>query len=514
MDAQPRRWGAYFLIRPLGGGGMGDVYLALGAEPDLDKLCVVKRLAADTLGSADRVKRFRREAEIARTLSHEVIAQTLAINEFEGEPFIAQEFIEGKNITQLLSAARSAELGTFPVEIAVHIVREVARALAYAHGAGVVHRDVAPDNVMVTFDGQVRLIDFGIARAVTDATMTAPGTIVGRLSYAAPEVLAGRRADQRADVYAAGVVLWELVTGRPPAFAERDKPLAPSSLRPDLPASLDAAVLQAIAADPEARFATADAFQRALGTFLPANFDGAVALKGFVARCYDLDLQRRRLADEVAEAKALRAQLAPPSKTDKIEIPRQPRGVYVLAGLGGLALAVAGYALVRPRSAPGELAPVSPPAVASPVPTLPPVPPPAPPAAVHELPAPGPSPVVGAEPPRALGPRLAPVGRAPAAKAASPTRRSVAGVAASALLDRARDSLRAGDLVAAERDARQALDSASASQKANAHLILGKVLVLQGETGAASGEFAAALELDPGNEAASTALGRLQRRRP
>ena len=132
---------------------------------------------------------------------------------------------------------------------------------------------------MVTFSGEVRLIDFGIARSVSDATLTMPGTIVGRWSYTAPEVLTGARADQRADVYAAGVVLWELLTGRPPTFPDRAEPPAPSSLRPDLPAALDAVVLRAIAADPTVRFGSAEELQRALGPFLPAAFAGETALR-------------------------------------------------------------------------------------------------------------------------------------------------------------------------------------------------------------------------------------------
>src|SRR5436190_13118256 len=164
MDAQayPRRWGAYVLIRPLGGGGMGDVFLALHGRRGREKLCVIKRLTPDTVESEERLRRFQREAQIARTLSHGAIAQTLAVDDVDGEPFIAQEFIEGRTITQLVASARSVDDGSIPQELSVHIVREIARALAYAHGTGVVHRDVAPDNVMVAFTGEVRLIDCGI----------------------------------------------------------------------------------------------------------------------------------------------------------------------------------------------------------------------------------------------------------------------------------------------------------------------------------------------------------------
>ncbi len=163
MDAFPQRWGAYVLIRPLGSGGMGSVFLALTGRAGNDKLCVVKRLNADTLSDGERLRRFRREADIARTLSHGAIAQTLAVDDHEGEPFIAQEFVAGRTLTQL--GATALGMGErIPQTVAAYVAREVARALAYAHRLGIVHRDIAPDNVMVSFDGEVRLIDFGIAR--------------------------------------------------------------------------------------------------------------------------------------------------------------------------------------------------------------------------------------------------------------------------------------------------------------------------------------------------------------
>src|SRR5580693_6943208 len=105
MDAFPQRWGSYVLIRPLGSGGMGSVFLALTREPGKDKLCVVKRLHADTLSDHERLRRFRREADIALTLSHGAIARTVAVDDHEGEPFIAQEFVEGRTLTQLAAAA-------------------------------------------------------------------------------------------------------------------------------------------------------------------------------------------------------------------------------------------------------------------------------------------------------------------------------------------------------------------------------------------------------------------------
>ena len=160
-------------------GGWDPSFLALTGRPGFEKLCVVKRLNADTLSNPERLARFRREADLVRTLSHGTIAQTFAADSVDGEPFIAQEYIEGRTLTQLAASALSSG-ETIPSTVVVYIVREVARALAYAHGvARIVHRDIAPDNVMVTFAGEVRLIDFGIARTGADPALTAPGSFVG-----------------------------------------------------------------------------------------------------------------------------------------------------------------------------------------------------------------------------------------------------------------------------------------------------------------------------------------------
>jgi tRNA A-37 threonylcarbamoyl transferase component Bud32 len=538
MDTQPRRWGAYFLVRPLGGGGMGDVYLALSGRPGFEKACVVKRLTPETLDDPERVKRFRREAEIVRSLSHGAVAHTIAVDDYAGEPFIVQDYIEGKTLTQFVSAARSVDLGTVPVEIAVHIVREMSRALAYAHGAGVIHRDVALDNIMVTFSGEVRLIDFGIARSVSDAALTMPGTIVGRWSYTAPEVLTGARADQRADVYAAGVVLWELLTGRAPVFPVRADPPAPSSLRPDLPPALDAVVLRAIAADPTVRFGSAEELQRALGPFLPAAFAGETALKTFIARCYDVPVLRRRLADELEEAKALRATVesgtrAVPADTptradsdgsaeDEWAPPAPARRTWVYVGVVGLGiLAAAGlYLFLRkpgPPSGPDRALPSVP--ATPPIATQPPVSPPPPSETAR-------TPTAAAAPPSAPVPQPAsarvateravaarsPTARTPSAPVQRPA--ATVGPSANILLDRARESLRDGDLAAAERDARAALPSGTAAQKATAHFIIGKVLLSQSQLTSAEAELKEALALDPTNEASAAVLARLQRRKP
>jgi serine/threonine protein kinase len=506
----PRRWGAYVLIRPLGSGGMGSVFLALTGRPGMTKLCVVKRLNADTLSSDESLARFRREADIARSISHGAIAQTLAVDDVDGEPFIAQEFIEGRTLTQVVSSALSCS-ESIPPPVAVHIAREVARALAYAHRvAGIVHRDIAPDNVMVTFSGEVRLIDFGIARAGSDPSLTAPGSFVGRVSYTAPEVLAGKTADRLSDIYSLGVLLWELLVGRPAGFEELRARPAPSSLKPsrDLPAGLDSVVLQAIAAEPMERFASVEDLHRALGPFLPPTFAGESALAEFIARCYDVERERRNLRDDLLEASALLADsptaaagpslaLAEGRRTPTLETrPRSEASLlpclFTVIGLAMVALAI--FFTRRPsRSvANSEVSKRVEPAAIRPAPVVLPPLPPAPPAMA-----------VPAKGDATTRPRVA---RVPTPRRASPT------LAAGALLDNARDDLQAGDLTGAERDAQEVLRDGTPSQKSRAHLVLGRVLLFRGHAKAGADEFSQAIELDPQNVTAADELAQLRRR--
>ena len=148
-ESFPQRFGPYvLLIRVLGVGGMGDVYLASGGKPGMERPCVVKRLAQHA--TSEDGERFRREANLARKLSHGAIAQTLAVDEIDGELIIAQEFLHGCSLSGLLATClRQRE--RLPVAVVVHVAREIARALAYAHEQGVTHRDIAPDNVILTY---------------------------------------------------------------------------------------------------------------------------------------------------------------------------------------------------------------------------------------------------------------------------------------------------------------------------------------------------------------------------
>jgi serine/threonine protein kinase len=301
VEAEFRRLGPYVLLRASGAGGMARIDLALRGSPEAADVCVLKRLHAD-YRSPEQEARFRREAAIARRLSHDAIARTLGIDEIDGELLLLQELVMGVDLRRL--TARVVAVGErLPVPLAVYVVSEVARALHYAHGfrkLGIVHRDVTPDNIMLAFSGTVKLVDFGIARSNADATLTQAGFVVGRPVYTAPEVWTGARADRRSDIYSLGVVLWQLLAGRP--LEPADTTSNPAELNPDVPQELAAINLRAFDADPVRRHQSAGELQRALAPYAPKSAGARAELSQLLARHFDVPREQRMLADDVAHA--------------------------------------------------------------------------------------------------------------------------------------------------------------------------------------------------------------------
>jgi serine/threonine protein kinase len=267
----------YRIGRRIGMGGMAVVDAAHRAGPGPTRLVALKRLAARFSGD-DRARRlFLREASILTRIEHPNVVRTYEVGEVDGEAFIAMELLEGATLAQLMSATR----GRVPVPIALRIARDALRGLHQAHelqaadGAalGLVHQDVSPQNIHVAYEGTTRILDFGVARlAATDASRT--GSILGKSCYLSPEQLALGVVDRRADVFALGVVLYELLTGvelfpRESADAAYAAILkggvhSPRSVCPDLPEPVDSVVRRALAREPHERLASADAMRVAL----------------------------------------------------------------------------------------------------------------------------------------------------------------------------------------------------------------------------------------------------------
>ncbi|MBK5306820.1 MAG: Stk1 family PASTA domain-containing Ser/Thr kinase [Frankiaceae bacterium] len=271
--------GRYRLDRPIARGGMATVYTA--TDTRLDRVVAVKVMRPALAEDPDFVARFAREARAAARLSSpEVVAvHDQGTDPSTGTAYLVMEYVAGKTLRDVIR-----DSGPVPANRALALLEPVLRALAAAHAAGLVHRDVKPENVLLGDDGRVKVADFGLARAIETSNLTATtGLLIGTVAYLAPEQVEHGTADPRTDVYAAGILLWELLTGTPPY--DGDSPLsvayrhvhddvpAPSQVVQGIPPAVDALVLRATRRDPDERPADAGAFLSelmALRSTLPA----------------------------------------------------------------------------------------------------------------------------------------------------------------------------------------------------------------------------------------------------
>jgi serine/threonine protein kinase len=310
---------------------MGALYLASAGERGFERLCVIKTVLPH-LADPEYVARFRDEAKVVVRLSHGNIVPVFDANLVDGELYLAMDYVEGKDLRAVWN--RCAKKGiAFPIDVAVHISRELARGLHYAHTFGdlkLVHRDVSPPNVLISFSGEVKLTDFGLASSTLKVERTAAGIIYGKVSYMSPEQARGEPIDGRTDIYAAGIILWELLTGRQlfPQHASdgseliervRNPSIDPPSLRaPRVPPALDQVVLKALAKDLGLRYATGEQFRADLTAFMASNKDyvatDGARVAAFMQELFDEDIardraQRRELLEHAPERLAtLKAQ--------------------------------------------------------------------------------------------------------------------------------------------------------------------------------------------------------------
>jgi serine/threonine protein kinase len=260
--------GRYRLERPLGRGGMATVYLARDTE--LDRPVAVKVLAESLAGDAAFRSRLLREARLAARLSHPNVVSIYDVRESEdGGPYIVMELVDGPTLAELLR-----ERGRLPPDEAVGLAVQACRGLAHAHAAGLVHRDVKPQNLLLREDGMLKVADFGIARAAESTALTQAGTVLGTAAYLAPEQAAGGEVTAAADVYSLGAVVYELLTGQPPYaadsladLAERqaEGAIAPvSELAAEVPRGVEDAVMRSLARNPDYRPRSAEALAQEL----------------------------------------------------------------------------------------------------------------------------------------------------------------------------------------------------------------------------------------------------------
>ncbi|MEW5719582.1 MAG: serine/threonine-protein kinase, partial [Chloroflexota bacterium] len=256
--------GKYRLIEKLGQGGMAQVYKAY--QPDLDRYVAVKILHPHLTGDEEFAARFRREARAIAALEHPHSVRVYDFDADHGLAFIVMEYLSGVGLKARLRDLSSRD-EYMPLDEVAHIIGALADALAYAHARGVVHRDIKPSNVLITTDGRPVLTDFGIAKMIDATIITGGSGTLGTPAYMSPEQGKGEPGDARSDIYALGVLLYQLCTNHLPFDA--DTPYAiilkhltsplppPRALRPDLPDAVERVILKALAKDPNARYQTA-----------------------------------------------------------------------------------------------------------------------------------------------------------------------------------------------------------------------------------------------------------------
>ena len=354
-DGTPKRIGDYEVLRLLGAGGMGRVYQVRSVITD--RIEAMKVILPDLAGQEEVAARFLREIKVLASLKHPNIAALHTALTIDNQLVMIMEYVEGESLASRLRS------GPIPVPDALTHIDQVLDALSYAHRQHVVHRDIKPANIMLTLDGTVKLMDFGIARSEGELTLlTAPGSTLGSLNYMSPEQVKGERTDERSDLYSLGISLYEIVTGQRPFHGDssfslmaahlNQSPTPPVELQPGMPEGLNQIILTSIAKSPEQRFQSADAFRNAVRIVLQSLQDSRTVLQGShtiapvsFSQASTAPITTPSRTTLPPTASSLRPPPLPVSSTPVAPPPASRRSLYV--GLGAvivlMALVAAGF---------------------------------------------------------------------------------------------------------------------------------------------------------------------------
>ncbi len=288
QESLPRQFGKYTLLRRLAAGGMAEIFLALHRSvAGFEKLIVIKRILPSMNQDKAFIEMLLHEARVAASMSHPNIVQTFDVGQVDGTYFIAMEHIHGEDIRSIVRAMRKKGLSEFPLEHSVAIASGMCAGLAYAHERrdldgrvlNIVHRDISPQNIVVTFSGDVKIVDFGVAKSSSQSGEdTKDGQLKGKVPYMSPEQAAGQNIDWRSDIFAVGVLLFELATGKRlfkgasefetlKLICEKEYP-RPSEVKPNFPPELDRIIMKALEKDREKRYQSAREMQSDLEAFV------------------------------------------------------------------------------------------------------------------------------------------------------------------------------------------------------------------------------------------------------
>src|SRR5215470_8793913 len=263
--------GRYEILQLLGRGGMGAVYKARDSE--LDRTVAIKLIRAEFAKNPEILRRFKQELILARQVTHKNVIRIFDLGQDDGIKFITMDFVEGQDLRQLLR-----ENGKLPPEQAARVMLQICRALEAAHGEGVIHRDLKPQNIMLDGNGRVYVMDFGIARSAYVPGMTQTGALIGTPEYMSPEQARGEKLTEHSDIFSLGIIFYELLTGKSPYPGDAplatlwkrlmEKPKPPMDVVPGIPKPLNDIVMKALEIEPEHRWASAREMAQQLEIFL------------------------------------------------------------------------------------------------------------------------------------------------------------------------------------------------------------------------------------------------------
>lgn len=252
--------GRYEVLERIGAGGMAIVYKA--KDLLLNRVVTIKVLRDQFVSDEDFIRRFRREAQSAASLSHPNIVSVYDVGKEGDTEYIVMEYVEGRNLKEIIR-----EYAPLSTDQSINLGRQITEAIQNAHEHHIIHRDIKPHNILVTADGHAKVTDFGIARAVSSATVTHTGDIIGSVHYLSPEQAKGLQSNEQSDIYSLGIVLYELITGKVPYDGEtpitialkhlQEQPVLPSKINPRIEEEFEAVIMRAIAKSPEQRYLSA-----------------------------------------------------------------------------------------------------------------------------------------------------------------------------------------------------------------------------------------------------------------
>jgi eukaryotic-like serine/threonine-protein kinase len=346
MMSQIERFGKYILLEKLASGGMAEIYLAksLGAQ-GINKFLAIKRILPQFNESAEFKEMFREEAKLSVNLRHSNVVPIFDFGEEQNQFYIAMDYVEGRNMRQILNELKKQQL-QLSVEQICYIVREAAAGLDHAHRCldgstgkplNIIHRDISPQNIMISYDGEVKIIDFGIAKAETQLEATKAGTLKGKFGYMSPEQADGQNIDARTDIFSLGIVFWELLANDRLFTASSEAAILRKirdcqvpqirKINPNVHPELEKIVAKVLARDPHVRYQSASALHKDLNRFLNTQYPdfNAQDFAVFIKNTFTVDYQesKKKLVD-YAKVQSVELEAQHKSKNTSTTPPKPP----------------------------------------------------------------------------------------------------------------------------------------------------------------------------------------------